>query len=331
MKIHPVLRIIRALLTALATSTACRCTCPGETTETTVPTCKTDKDCMVGCQKATCQEGFCEDRYLGDRCNSTEPPQMVCDETLHCVKCLDHDGVRNDPEGGVDCGQYCDNRCADNTACTENEDCENKVCDPMKKLCLPATCHDSMQNGGESDIDCGGSCAGCDPGKNCEAGTDCRDGNCVTGACCAVPCDGVCRTCSTGACVFVPDGENPNSVCPGPTNGCDGAGHCTTCTDGHLSPDETDIDCGGPICPPCKYDPQKNKQCKAPIDCDTCNCPDAGFCAPPNCANGVKDSCETNIDCGGPWCGPTCGYGEACTIKADCLSGVCVAGKCGEP
>ncbi len=44
---------------------------------------------------------------------------------------------------------------------------------------LPATCNDSIQNGDESDVDCGGSCRGCSGGGSCDSGSDCLTGICT--------------------------------------------------------------------------------------------------------------------------------------------------------
>lgn len=41
------------------------------------------------------------------------------------------------------------------------------------------------------------------------------------------------------------------------------------------------------------------------------------------CRNGVRDSGETNVDCGGPTCAP-CAYDKSCALDADCEAGVCV-------
>jgi hypothetical protein len=40
-----------------------------------------------------------------------------------------------------------------------------------------------VKNGDESDVDCGGGCAGCDAGKNCASGSDCASALCKGGQC----------------------------------------------------------------------------------------------------------------------------------------------------
>lgn len=52
-----------------------------------------------------------------------------------------------------------------------------------------AQCGDDLQNGGETDVDCGGRCVlasaelRCATGKHCDAGADCATGTCVDGTC----------------------------------------------------------------------------------------------------------------------------------------------------
>lgn len=43
----------------------------------------------------------------------------------------------------------------------------------------------------------------------------------------------------------------------------------------------------------------------------------------PLCANGVKDTGETGIDCGGTSCSARCGTGTTCAAASDCESGIC--------
>ncbi len=68
-----------------------------------------------------------------------------------------------------------------------------------------------------------------------------------------------------------------------------------TCTDGKKNGKETDVDCGGPTCPPCADE----KTCKNGTDCSSGVCA-FGFCQAPSCVDGVKNDNETGVDCGGP-------------------------------
>jgi hypothetical protein len=46
-----------------------------------------------------------------------------------------------------------------------------------------ASCYDALQNGPESDVDCGGDCVPCDIGFRCAVARDCASGRCVRGEC----------------------------------------------------------------------------------------------------------------------------------------------------
>ncbi len=47
----------------------------------------------------------------------------------------------------------------------------------------------------------------------------------------------------------------------------------------------------------------------------------------PNCGDGIKDGEETDVDCGGPNCGP-CANGRGCRFNSDCTGQSCVGGFC---
>jgi hypothetical protein len=51
---------------------------------------------------------------------------------------------------------------------------------------------------------------------------------------------------------------------------------------------------------------------------------------PPTCTDGIKDGCETDVDCGGPTC-PACPNGGGCAQNSDCQSGDCQSGVCMAP
>jgi hypothetical protein len=77
--------------------------------------------------------------------------------------------------------------------------------------CKVSTCKDGVQNGNETDEDCGGpACGGCEPGEHCNGDQDCQSGSCGTG----------------GVCVD----------------------HCTNMV---KDSDESDVDCGGTQCSKC--------------------------------------------------------------------------------
>jgi hypothetical protein len=99
-----------------------------------------------------------------------------------------------------------------------------------------------------------------------------------------------------------------------------------TCTDMKRNGSETDVDCGGAVCPKCPVD----KGCSFGSDCDTGICGTSGKCAAPSCTDMLKNGKETDLDCGGPDC-PKCGDTKTCTGPTDCASGICTSTKCATP
>ena len=126
------------------------------------------------------------------------------------------DRVQNGDEEGIDCGGSCPD-CAGDVC--DNNDCEpNATCMPCPDdncsgfdffcqcpqgfsgegtnmnpcVALPQECLDGVQNGNETDVDCGGdTCAQCADGSACLDGPDCMTGICANMRC-GDPCaDGV--------------------------------------------------------------------------------------------------------------------------------------------
>lgn len=69
------------------------------------------------------------------------------------------------------------------------------------------------------------------------------------------------------------------------SNACNGGGGGPTCTDGIQNGDETGVDCGGSVCPPCQ--------------------------GGATCSDGIQNGDETGVDCGGSVC-PPCQGGGTC-------------------
>ena len=99
------------------------------------------------------------------------------------------------------------------------------------------TCDDGVQNGDETGIDCGGSCAAC---ATCDDGVQNGD---ETGIDCGGSC-APCVSCNDG----IQNGDETGIDCGG---SCEA---CATCDDGIQNGDETGIDCGG-SCAPCETGP----------------------------------------------------------------------------
>jgi hypothetical protein len=163
------------------------------------------------------------------------------------------------------------------------------------------SCEDGIQNGDETGIDCGGSCAPCEIEKE----STCDDGE-MNGDETGIDCGGSCTPCEVEETATCDDGEMN-----GDERGIDCGGSCepceveetATCDDGEMNGDETGIDCGG-SCEPCEVeetttcdDGEMNGD-ETGIDC-------GGSCVPceveetATCDDGEMNGDETGIDCGG--------------------------------
>ena len=144
-------------------------------------------------------------------------------------------GVLDGDESDIDCGGADCAPCHTMSRCYTGADCLTGFCED--NVCAEVAndaCLDGIANGGETDVDCGGSeCPECAVGQLCNVG-----GDCVSGKCSA---DGVCV----------------EDVAP-------------SCGDELLNNEETDIDCGGPNCRPCA----EGQVCERSTDCMTGVCAD---------------------------------------------------------
>jgi sulfatase-modifying factor enzyme 1 len=125
-------------------------------------------------------------------------------------------------------------------------------------------------------------------------------------------------------------------VCSGPTDASPG-GLCEDpgCADGIKDGQETDVDCGGPVCAHCA----DGKACVSNNDCVDQACGvdcAAGTCCPASCTDGIKNGVETDTDCGGNGVGttdncPRCLVGKACQQGSDCDTNLCNTNSCACP
>jgi alpha-tubulin suppressor-like RCC1 family protein len=67
------------------------------------------------------------------------------------------------------------------------------------------------------------------------------------------------------------------------------------------------------------------RPCNDASDCESLNCY-YGVCEPADCADGIKNGSESDVDCGGT-CGK-CRETQACGLGFDCESGACFNGAC---
>ncbi len=216
--------------------------------------------------------------------------------------------------------------------CLVGADCMSGVC--MANLCVPPSCADTVKNGNETDVDCGGAdCAPCNDGLVCGVAADCVSGVC-TGSVCQVPgcADNVKNgletgvDCGGGSCPACADGgpcvvgaDCASGVCTG--NVC----QAPACGDGVKNGSESDVDCGGT----CPADCADGQICGTGADCASGVCT-GNVCQAPACGDGVKNGSESDVDCGGT-CPADCADGQICGTGADCASGVCTGNVCQAP
>ncbi|MCB9734948.1 MAG: hypothetical protein H6745_20365 [Deltaproteobacteria bacterium] len=198
---------------------------------------------------------------------------------------------------------------------------------------VAVSCSNSLKDGTETDVDCGGSCGPCTAGQVCSVNGDCTSFNCNLESRCVAPScsDGIRNGTETavdcgGSCTLdCADGLGCNS------NGDCVSGKCTqnvcqapTCGDSVKNQGETDVDCGGP-CAPCA----NGNQCVQPSDCQSEICA-GNVCQSASCTDGVQNGSETDLNCGGGVCA-ACDDGQACLVPNDCQSQVCTSGSCVAP
>lgn len=231
------------------------------------------------------------------------------------------------------------------------------MCSPADNRCYFAapldaapepSCTDGEQNGGESAVDCGGSCpALCSDGATCNQGDDCRSGVC-TGDICAVPeCgDGVVNqpseVCDEGGatadctilCYPTDCGDGVVDAAAGEE--CDDAGEsalcnidCTLaeCGDGTLNPSAgeacddagesaaCDSDCTFAICGDGTVNSAANETCDDGVESASCD----ADCSAAVCGDGVVNS-ASGESCDGDGMGTG---GQTATCDIDCTDSIC--------
>jgi hypothetical protein len=128
-----------------------------------------------------------ESVYLGTRGQSgfnNGTIQKVGKNVIAIATCSD--GVMDGDETDIDCGGSCV-PCKDGLGCKIQGDCLGYNCRAgAYPTCgqFISYCYDGVQNGMETDVDCGGGfCPRCYPGQTCGVNADCTSNNCVAGVC----------------------------------------------------------------------------------------------------------------------------------------------------
>jgi endoglucanase len=120
------------------------------------------------------------------------------------------------------------------------------------------TCTDSVKNGSETDVDCGGSCGSdCVNGKRCAASKDCVSQNCVGGVCEAPvrgtsPCSGLCSPATLITSASFNSGNLDTSATCHETSAPISGGNCGNMAGRTFKINGTTVNCGGNFVPPAK-------------------------------------------------------------------------------
>ncbi|GBG24727.1 Hypothetical Protein FCC1311_009452 [Hondaea fermentalgiana] len=250
-----------------------------------------------------------------------------------CASCQDN--RKNTDEGDVDCGsprciEYYetypeaspdmfvangtspaadeDGLCLDGRTCTSPSQCSSGVCSEEYGVCV--SCSNGIQDGDETGIDCGGKVCQrrCAVGEGCRQQYDCRTQRCTSNCSAGVCGDGVCESLFSESDLLnadLPDLASYTAI-------------SIDCTDGERSSHETDIDCGGTLCPSIGLTCEDGQSCTSHGDCSSALCY-GGECV--SCENGIQDGQETDIDCGGAVCSKRCARDKSCVEDNDCRDG----------
>ncbi len=258
------------------------------------------------------------------------------------------DGKKNGTETDIDCGGSCTQKCNDGAGCAGGTDCASGVCNGTSKTCDAPNCSDSVKNGDESDVDCGGpACAKCPDAKTCNGDGDCANNWCKSSVCstnpthCAnttldtasgetdVDCGGPCKDKCADAKGCAKNDDCQSTLCDigATTPTC----KAPTCTDSVKNGDETDVDCGGPTCTALTIPNlcASGKGCQSHTDCSTTYCSPNMLCGtePAHCSDTTKSGDESDVNCGGS-CKTKCAKGKACNGPPDCASDSCSSSVC---
>ena len=320
--------------------------------------CASSSSCAIG----TCESNIC----FEDTQNHTCPEGYTCDLMSGCVPdsvvgdcAVDSDCMRDDDSEGC-ISAYCipeleicvydfeaDGQAPAGSACGQR----GGLCD--RGSCLAGqTCVNGVLDAGESDIDCGGGCAGCGLNKMCSNNADCQSGACDqldSNTCeAANTCGNGVRdageACDDGA-IVTGDGCDDNCLlelgqscvdnnsCA--TGACDllGSNSCepaNTCGNGNLDSGEGCDDGGtaqGDGCDAgCLI--ENGQSCSQSVACRSGLCTGTVCQATNVCGNNVVEAgegCDDDNTLPGDGCDENCliENGSACTGNAGCQSGVC--------
>lgn len=344
-----------------ATACTATATCTAGSCVTTPMVCDDGNACTsdvcvlsTGCQFTaqpnglSCSDGnVCSGEEVCQGGNCSNPPDLDCDDDNACTAdtCGPPNGCRNTPIAGC-CTTNAD--CADGSACTVHERCDDGLC-----ISDAVDCDDA--NPCTSD--------------SCSPTVGCRNIAVVNGIACGDTdvCDGI-ETCQSGACTpGTPPICDDGNACT--TDGCDAAAGCTVQQIAGCC--STDADCADASACTVNERCAGNACVSDPLPCDDGNacttdgCAAAGGCTftpVPNgqscgnldfcdgfetcqagaCANGPAPLCDDGNPCTVDGCGASTGCthaavagccftdgdcvdGDLCTIDERCVGGTCAS------
>jgi cysteine-rich repeat protein len=242
--------------------------------------------CVPDGNACTTGADCCSTACVNGACLAQASPADVCgDGVLGSSEACD--------DGNVNVGDGCSN-------CTVDP---GFSCAGEPSACAPSSsCNDAMQNGAESDVDCGGpACAPCALGQSCTTALDCASSACVAGLCMNV------AVCGDGM-------VSPGEACDD-GNGSSGDGCSSQCVpeSGYLcfgAPSFCSGICGDGVVVSGEVCDDGNA-----FSGDGCT----GFC-----------TVEPGWSCAGQpsVCSAAQPNGNVCVTNAQCMSGSCVDGVC---
>jgi hypothetical protein len=126
----------------------------------TCPRCPNFQSCL---SDQDCQSGHCSSGRV------TGGPGF-------CYSTSCQNGKKDGTESDADCGGDLCVPCALGRQCLASTDCASLACDAVTGTCVANHCTDHRVDGDETDVDCGGICAGCGSGMGCGTSADCATG-----------------------------------------------------------------------------------------------------------------------------------------------------------
>lgn len=115
-------------------------------------------------------------------------------------------GALDEGETDIDCGGPLCDRCSAGASCMSGGDCETTFCKvgAGRSMCVSHCDNEQLDlDLHETDVDCGGSCAGCSAGNACALDTDCLNGPCIPTIVHADHAEGRCWAPSFSGCALV--------------------------------------------------------------------------------------------------------------------------------